>query len=418
LGMVFQGVWWAGYLLVPFVLAKSLAASGGLITLAVTMDFGGMLLAVYWGYLLTRGSRRRLILWSGVLGRLGLVAGIFLHSAGQFVALLAVVYFCAALVYPAQNGILQVTIRPRRQGRIWGLGTAVQNGVAVLVSIAMGQILDHDPGLFKVLYAGIGVCGFVHLWILARLPQPGERRHTLTEPFAEMTQMVSPAVSRHPVRLLWQPFLEAVATFRQDRRYLWFEANFMTYGLAFMVLMPILPILFNSRLHLDYEQISTARVLIAQSGVALLGPFMGRFMDRYHPARLCQLAFALMILFPLGLILASRGGEAQGARFVYLAFVCYALGMAGVNIAWNVGSITFAPNGMGSHYQGIHVAMVGIRGLLGPGLGFAVYRFLGLERVFWLAAVLFLAASISSAGLGRWLSRQSAGGGEIHSGAG
>jgi len=56
LGMVFQGVWWAGYLLVPFVLAKSLNASGGLITLAVTMDFGGMLLAVYWGYWLTRAG--------------------------------------------------------------------------------------------------------------------------------------------------------------------------------------------------------------------------------------------------------------------------------------------------------------------------------------------------------------------------
>ncbi|MFH1844005.1 MAG: hypothetical protein ABIF77_12435, partial [bacterium] len=53
LGMVFQGVWWAGDLLVPFVLAKRMAASGGLITLAVTKDFGGMLLAVYWGYLLT-----------------------------------------------------------------------------------------------------------------------------------------------------------------------------------------------------------------------------------------------------------------------------------------------------------------------------------------------------------------------------
>jgi len=225
-------------------------------------------------------------------------------------------------------------------------------------------------------------------------------------------------MGRRPLRLLWQPFLEAVATFRQNRQYLWFEANFMTYGLAFMVLMPILPILFNSRLHLDYEQISTARVLIAQTGVALLGPFMGRFMDRYHPARLCQLAFALMILFPLGLLLASRAGESHGAQYVYLAFCCYALGMAGVNIAWNVGSITFAPAGLGSHYQGIHVAMVGIRGLLGPGLGFAVYRLLGLERVFWLAAILFLASSISSAWLGRWLSRQKTGSGGIHSGPG
>ena len=118
-GMVFQGIWWAGYLLVPFVLAKSLAAPGELITLAVTLDTGGMLLALYWGDLLTRGNRRSVTLWGGALGRLIFLLSFLADSAVTFMILLAVVYFFASLVYPAQSGILHANFRPRLQGRIW-----------------------------------------------------------------------------------------------------------------------------------------------------------------------------------------------------------------------------------------------------------------------------------------------------------
>jgi hypothetical protein len=168
----------------------------------------------------------------------------------------------------------------------------------------------------------------------------------------------------------------------------------------------LLPILFRDRFNLAYEQISTARILIAQLGVAMLGPLMGRIMDGYHPARLCRLAFGLMALFPVGLILAGRLQIAQPVKLIYLAFVLYSLGMAGVNIVWNVGSIVFAPPGQASHYQGIHVAMVGVRGLLGPAIGYGLYRFVGLDSVMVLATLLFLVASSSSGLLWRWLVRR------------
>jgi len=98
----------------------------------------------------------------------------------------------------------------------------------------------------------------------------------------------------------------------------------------------------------------------------LLGPAMGRLNDRYHPVRLCAFAFALFSLYPVVLDLAGALPLASPVRLVYLAFALYSLGMAGINVAWNVGSIAFAPPGRGGYYQGIHVAMVGIRGTFGP----------------------------------------------------
>ena len=97
------------------------------------------------------------------------------------------------------------------------------------------------------------------------------------------------------------------------------------------------------------------------------------------------------------------------ATAAYLAFGVYALGMSGVNVAWHVGSIAFAPPGEGGYYQGIHVAMVGVRGVIGPLTGYAVLRLLGFREVFTAAGVLFLLGAASSVWLWRWRVRSAAG---------
>ena len=79
--MIAQGVWWSGYLLFPFVLAKSLAAPGWLVTVSVVMETTFMLLAVFWGQLMDRGGRRRWLVWGGVGGRLSLLLAVFTATA-------------------------------------------------------------------------------------------------------------------------------------------------------------------------------------------------------------------------------------------------------------------------------------------------------------------------------------------------
>jgi MFS family permease len=202
------------------------------------------------------------------------------------------------------------------------------------------------------------------------------------------------------------PFREAAATFREDRDFYWFEINFMIYGIAYMMLMPVVPLYFTEELDLSYQQISHARVLIASLGVALLGPLMGRLMDRHHPVRLSSASYAALALYPLTLAAGTLLPSVSPATVAYAAFGVYALAMAGINVTWNVGSISFAPPGRGGYYQGVHVAMVGGRGLIGPLIGFAVLRLLGYREVFAVAAAIFLGAAFSSALLGRRLDRR------------
>jgi len=410
LGMIFQGVWWAGYLLFPFVLAKSLHASGALVTLAVTMDTGGMLLALYWGHLMAQSGRRRWLLRGGLGGRLVLMLTPLATTPVSFVSLLAVVHFFGSLVYPAVNGILQANLPADRRGRVFGQGALVQNLTTAATSLAVGALLERDPGLYRLVFPVMGCLGFVYLWILARLPRPAG--DTTADPRSGLGDLL--AVPRLPLGAIrWRrlagalvaPFREAVQTFRTDRAYLWHEGNFMLYGMAFMMLNPVVPLYFTERLDLGYEEISNARILIASLGVAALGPLMGRLMDRYHPVRLCVLAFAVLTGYPVALALAGHVPGLAPASMAYFAFGVYALGMSGVNVTWHVGSITFAPRGQGGYYQGIHVTMVGLRGVVGPLTGYAVLRLLGYREVFVAAAIFFLLASVSSAFLWRWMKR-------------
>jgi len=408
LGMVFQGVWWAGYLLFPFVLAKSLHAGGGLVTTAVTMDTAGMLLALSWGALLTRIGRRRVLFWGGICGRGVLLLAPFAVTAPRFVVLLGVVYAFAALVFPAQNGIFQENFHASRRGRFFGHGALVQHVTAALTSLALGAILDRDPANFRWIYPVVGVIGFGYPLMLATLPRPagspneGEGLLALPRPSA---------AEFSPRRLLASvvdPVRDALSTIHADKPFRWFEGNFMLYGMAFMMLNPVVPLFFTDELNLGYEQISAARVMIASAGVAFLGPLMGKWMDRFHPVRLCVLSFGLLALYPLTLAL---GGPLIGlgpALTAYVGFAMYAVAMSGVNVTWNVGSIAFAPDGEGGHYQSVHVAMVGLRGVVGPLTGYAVLRLFGYREVFLIAAGFCLLASASSAMLWRWLRRRSA----------
>ncbi|MBC8423729.1 MFS transporter [bacterium] len=408
LGMVFQGVWWAGYLLFPFVLAKSLHAPGALVTLAVTMDTAGMLLALYWGHLMARAGRRRWLLRGGLGGRLVLLLTPLATTPVAFVALLAVVHFFGSLVYPAVNGILQANLPPDRRGRVFGQGALIQNLTTALTSLAVGALLERDAGLYRAVFPVMGCLGFVYLLILARLPRPAG--DTAEDPAASLGDIFT--VPRLPLGAVrWHrlagavttPFREALQTFRTDRAYLWHEGNFMLYGMAFMMLNPVVPLYFTERLDLGYEEIANARILIASLGVAALGPLMGRLMDRFHPVRVGVLAFAVLVGYPVALALAERVPELAPVTMAYLAFGIYALGMSGVNVSWHVGSIAFAPPGQGGYYQGIHVTMVGVRGVIGPLTGYAVLRLLGYLEVFAAAAIFFLLASISSALLWRWM---------------
>ena len=247
---------------------------------------------------------------------------------------------------------------------------------------------------------GAGVAGFGGAILLAQLEKRSTPTATGTAGAGPYRPLQEPGWgagwrgAKESARLVWRILSE-------DRDFRRFEGNFFIYGIAFLALAPIVPLFLVHDLQLDYTRIGLARGLMAQSGVILLSPVLGRLMRTTGPVRFCSGVFGVLALYPaLLFVSASAAGGAQ-IGFVYSAFLAFGLAMAGVSLAWNLSSIHFSGDEDPSAYQAVHSVLVGLRGVSAPVLGYLVLQ-IGSSRLgFVLTAALFAAAALRMAHMAR-----------------
>ena len=176
---------------------------------------------------------------------------------------------------------------------------------------------------------------------------------------------------------------------REDRGFRRYEMGFMAYGLAWMMLQPTIPVFLVEKLQVAYTEVANARGLIYFAMIAALSHPFGRLLDRVGPIKVSRIAFTILAIFPL--LLAS----AHGVGMAYLAFLVYGCGMAAVNLGWTTGPIHFARERDSAGYMGAHVALVGVRAIVGGPFGIWLYRASGSPTAtFALASALFFVGSL------------------------
>jgi hypothetical protein len=172
-----------------------------------------------------------------------------------------------------------------------------------------------------------------------------------------------------------------------------FEINFFIYGMAFMILTPVVPVFLVDNLHLSYSPISFAKGLVFHSALIIFTPLMGKYHGRGSPSRFCGYVFFLLALYPATLVSAKYFGI-NIPQAVYISYFLFGLAMSGVSMAWALSSIFYAPFNEVSNYQAVHVTLTGIRGIFSPALGYIVMQMFQIEYAFYLSTFLFLLSSI------------------------
>jgi MFS family permease len=377
-----EGAVMGTFLLNEYVAKKTLDAGDAVITALVMAPTASLLFSAWWSSFLLGREKRSTFLLFGILGRLSLLLVAFLAGAGGFTAVIAAATFLFGAVIPASNALLQRNYSVAERGRVVGMVAAGQALVVIGVSLALGRLYDLRPGAFRAVYPLAAACGFVACLSLARIrfrARPGEPRER---------PLFRPGFARELLRSLRAPFAGAFGILRHDRGFRRYEAAFMAYGLAWMMLQPVIPVFLVERLHVAYSQVSHARGLIYFSVIACLSPLFGRLLDRTDPLRISRFGFLVLALFPVALAFA------RGVPMVYAAFFVFGVGMAAVNLGWTMGPIHFARDRDSAGYMGAHVALVGLRSLVGGPLGIWFYRAAGSPAAtFAVMAGLFLLAS-------------------------
>jgi MFS family permease len=199
--------------------------------------------------------------------------------------------------------------------------------------------------------------------------------------------------------MLLQPVKSFIKLLVSDRRFLAFEAVFFLYGLALMVLFPVIPMYIVDVAQMSYEQAGIATGILSQLAVIFLVTTWGRLMDHHGPIAICTAIFAILALVPLILLagLHATGLPAAAVMAVYAGHIVHGIGMSGIHVAWSMGPVMFAGSRDSSSYSGAHVTLTGLRGVIGPIAGALVKMYFGYTPVFVISAVLFILGALGMA---------------------
>jgi hypothetical protein len=368
--------------LAAFALQRSMGAPGWTSPALVVLGQGLWVLAPAWPLLLARTRRQDTFAWLGLLSRgpLLLVAfasvtavpgagGAGVGDWGLLFAAYLVSNNLDAVYTPHRNALIRANYPLTSRGRIYGLVTFVTGLASIAASQAAGVVLDHDPTALRWIFPVAAVVGIAAHLLLARIRW---RRETSPAPEGEPGPRL--------VRSLRDGWSATVRTLREDRAFREYEVGFMLYGMGLLSATPLVITRFARDPAFSTADWARADRLVLPATQLLLVWIVGRLSDTIGVVRVAALSFALLVPF-----FVLMGFVATPEQLVS-TYALYGVCMAGVNVAWALGPLHFAPPGAAHHYSSVHVACVGVRSVLGPVLGYGIGRLVSYRAAVGVAA--------------------------------
>ncbi len=365
---------------------KALNAEDWQITLlsmvwAVTIFF-----SIWWGNILEQSDRKsRYFWWIAFGGRLILLTGLWISSFTHLFIMLFIMYSFNSLFMPLQNSLLQNSFNNKVRGKVFGIITSIVTVITMSTSFIAGKILDYSEHDYKKVFFAIGILSFIGVSLLSFIKT--------------FKKSQVPKVKKTIPEILLRPIKRTILVLKEDKDFAHFELAFFTYGVGFIMVVPVLPLFLvgENYLNLDYSHSFLAKGILMQLGMLFLSPIAGRVHDKVNPIFFTGFSFLLMSLYPTFLLLSLLFiKSAYALMLMYIACIFYGAAMSGLNISWNIGSIYFAGENDASMYQSVHVTLTGLRGFFAPFLGFTLLKLFDMKFVFIAAALLqFLAAGMS-----------------------
>ncbi len=376
--------------LASYVLLKTIGGTSGHVTVLQTMAATSFIFGIFYSEWMLGRDKRKFILYLGALARGALLLTVFVNSPLTFLLVFAVFYIFHPGLNPAINAVVQANITHRLLGRLYSVTVLVSSLSAMVGTYLGGVILNLNGFNFKWLFPLAGLLGFLGLAFLARM------RVRVSDVRSEKTLYLR---KQHPLMVIRNsilvPVSNTIKVFKFHSDFATFERNFFLYGLAFMMLMVVVPVFLVEKLGISYTQAGLTGLIYQLSSV-LFFPIVGIWYDRLNPAEFSKRSFLILALYPLTLLLALPLKNLVGIdpiSVVYLASVFFGAGMSGVIVVWYLNTIYFARGIDSAQFMGAHVTLVGVRGAIGPLTGYMIMRLAGATTAFLVAVILLLSAA-------------------------
>jgi hypothetical protein len=227
--------------------------------------------------------------------------------------------------------------------------------VTVIISSAIGPLLDAYPDSLAWIYWSGALFGGLGLALFAQVRVVGEARQRVRE----RQQRRSPTRSMGFVQIL-----------KTDRWFRWYQINMFGAGFSNMLIEAPLIFIITRQMQASYT-VSIMLTMVIPFAVSLISmPLWANYLDRVHVA---QFRSRQSVLWILAQLLTMLGAMLESLIWLVIARTIMGIARGGGSLAWQLGHNDFARQDQLGAYMGLHVTLTGLRGAIAPFLGILLY---------------------------------------------
>jgi MFS family permease len=359
----------------PVIAYSALNASALELTVIVSAFPCGAFLGPLWAALGRRWGMKHLVLNMALLANLPLLLMFWVNDSIGFTVLVTVSQLLHSAMRMGQSSLYRASYPREYLGGVIGLLTFCTFATMIPTTLLAGWLAlpENWPMSFQWLYPLSAVAGLIGCLFYRRI-------QLLESPVTE------------PATKTWEERLQDIRrVLVQDRVYLLFQIAFFLAGSAFFLSMHIVLKLSKDRLHFSSAELALWLSVVPQAVLAVSTLIWGRFLNRLGIVQARLVIGALMAVY---LSCYFFGIAFALPVLVYAGSILRGFAEGGGQVTWSLASVHFAPRAEDVPvYNGIHFALNGVRGLLMPAVGTALYMVSG-EMTILLAAVIAMSSSL------------------------
>lgn len=297
----------------------------------------------------------------------------FTDNVWFFILAYALFYIGMRASYPAWIEILKRDFPLSQMSKTISWGNSLYYGVMIFLPLAITPFLDAYPKSWKIIFIAAALIKSLSIVLLFYLKDTN----------SEVT--------------LINPFKQSWDILKRSPYFTHYLLLFFIGGAGIIGTQSILPDFFKQGLQLNYTQLALAFSFCKGVAFVCSAPCWHKYLKHSSLYLLNGFVDFFSCLFFIFLLLSN-----VELLWLYPAYISYGTMQAGCQLSWNLSGAVFSAEGESVSYSNLNLALVGLRGMICPPIGYLIYTYGGANGAFLWAFSLCFAGILYSV----WLQRR------------
>ena len=352
-----------------FIAIRYYNAGEGLKSLIAAAPFIGMILSLPLVHY-TAGKGLKKSFCSAVpsaLASVCLIIAAWIPSLEFYALMITISYICRSAAIPYLTSIYSDNYPHLKRGASFSKPLLLTVAISSLFGLAGSLLLEMNIIYFNWVFTVVGISALAKAWAISSMPSKIIEKTSHNHPFGNFEYVI------------------------KDREFGYVLFTWFIMGFANLWVLPLrVDYVASSTYGIEASPLIVALIItiIPETIRFLFIPFWARLFDHMN---FIVLRMILNVLFGMGIALFFISKNlliiGAGSALIGLAF-------AGGSIAWALWVTKYAPPEKVSAYMSVHVCLTGIRGTIGPMIGYWTAAQVGATMTGWISCGLMILATI------------------------